>query len=74
MTHIKTNADDFAQPTAFPEATIAQCGLTKREHFAAMAMQGFMSSKFCPHADADYITEYAVKCADSLIQELNKTP
>ena len=43
--------------------------LTKREYFAAMAMSGM--------SDADYTAEttakIAVKLADSLINELNKT-
>ena len=49
-------------------------GLTIRQHFAAMAMQGILSS-----LDNDtpiiggLLAEYAVKCADALIAELNKT-
>ena len=48
-------------------------GLTKREYFAAMAMQGLWSS-----VRNEYYTEYekiasmAVKQADALINELNK--
>jgi len=46
-------------------------GLTKREHFAGLAMQGLMIHK------ATQITEdivmMAVRTADALIEELNRT-
>lgn len=45
-------------------------GLTKREYFAAMAMQGLLAN------DSGLITSKArdaVKAADALIEELNKT-
>ena len=47
-----------------------QEGLTKREYFAAMAMQGLLAN------DSGLITSKArdaVKAADALIEELNKT-
>ena len=49
-------------------------GLTKREYFAAMAMQGMMSygfddDNFWPFAD---IPKNAVIMADNLIEALNK--
>lgn len=44
-------------------------GLTKRELFAAMAMQAFCSKQGCvPQPDA----ECAVKWADALIKELKR--
>lgn len=43
-------------------------GLTKREYFAAMAMQGLMSD---PRFNGD-IPKSSVKMADLLIEELNK--
>ena len=45
-------------------------GLTKREYFAAMALQGLLAN------DSGLITSKArdaVKAADALIEELNKT-
>jgi hypothetical protein len=45
-------------------------GLTKREYFASMAMQGLLAN------DSALITSKvidAVKAADALIEELNKT-
>lgn len=47
-------------------------GLTKREYFAAMAMQGCLASGF--QASMDKHAESAVAAADALITELNKTP
>lgn len=44
-------------------------GLTKRELFAAMAMQGYLS---IPQAHLTYDPSYAVKRADELLNELNK--
>jgi hypothetical protein len=46
-------------------------GLTKREIFAAMAMQGLMAN-IDPVNHKDYIAENSVKIADALIKELNK--
>ncbi len=50
-------------------------GLTKREYFAAMAMQGILSSRelqIVLSLDKCSFTEFAVKQADDLINELNK--
>jgi hypothetical protein len=46
-----------------------QEGLTKREYFAAMAMQGTMTSSY----SVNTIAEIAVKMADALLAELEKT-
>ena len=45
--------------------------LTKREHFAAMAMQGLIAQT-PKRVLVDIITEEAVKCADALLEELTK--
>ncbi len=44
-------------------------GLTKREYFAAIAMNATISNLTCGHADA---VKQAVWIADALIEELNK--
>lgn len=45
-------------------------GLTKRELFAAMAMQGLLA---CPEGiGVDYMASNAVTCADALLTELLK--
>lgn len=50
-------------------------GLTKREYFAAMAMQGILSANF-PHGpmqdEKNSAAHYAVVIAEALIAELNK--
>lgn len=49
-------------------------GLTIRQHFAVMAMQGMCTNSILPHWSGEMIAEYAVKYADALITELNKQP
>ena len=46
-------------------------GLTKREYFAAMALQGMMSSGRVD-VTGDGIAEFAVRQADALIKALNE--
>ncbi len=56
--------DEFHTPD-FP-----QHGLTKREYFAAVALQGLLAySEYLPH---DCVVR-SVKLADQLVIELNKT-
>ena len=66
----KTNGDEAA--FAKPDTTFlpSQKGLTKREYFAALALQGLLAKGITFNATAT--VETAVKCADSLIEELNK--
>ena len=45
-------------------------GLTKREYFAAMALQGLVTKN---NNEYDYCVISAVKFADALIEELSKT-
>jgi hypothetical protein len=65
---IETNSN---QP-AYPHCDFGDIGVTKREYFAAMAMQGLLANP----AYADYSTESkassAVACADALLKELEK--
>ena len=59
--------------------SIADGGLTKREYFAAMAMQGVIQNPAAGYGPADkragaiIIAEAAVMMADALIAELEKT-
>jgi nitrogenase subunit NifH len=48
-------------------------GLTKREYFAAMAMQGIIANKDGLDIKIERIVESALDTADALIEELNKT-
>ena len=47
-------------------------GLTKRELFAAMAMQGLLADQSIDGTASRY-AGFAVKCADALIEALNET-
>lgn len=49
-------------------------GLTKREYFASIAMQGLCSDRHCSDTQGspEMIAGMAVACADALILELNK--
>ncbi|QEL01555.1 hypothetical protein FKG96_12310 [Olivibacter sp. LS-1] len=51
-------------------------GFTKREQFAAMAMQSMLPATFSQNGfqrgTADGLADYAVKVADALIKALNK--
>lgn len=55
------------------EEDVYNRGLTKRELFAAMAMQGILANPEITknHKDLN-IEQAAIKCADALINELNK--
>lgn len=48
------------------------CGLTKREYFAAMALQGILSNAATTNVETSYIVQDARLFADELIKELNK--
>jgi hypothetical protein len=70
----KTHSDDPINPTSFSQSGT---GLTKREYFAAMAMQVLVGYKgtygMIPYNQTPLVlAERAVECADALIEELNK--
>lgn len=66
----KTFPDDSVDAWLRPEELwlSGHCSLTKREYFAAMALQGFIARGYDSKASA----QMAVLCAASLITELNK--
>lgn len=45
--------------------------LTKREHFAALAIQGMLANPSYRSMSIDAITENATKISDKLIEQLN---
>ena len=47
-------------------------GVTKREYFAAMAMQGFISAGCQGMPPSGTVADYAVEYADALLAELDK--
>jgi hypothetical protein len=68
---MRTKAKGPAFPLISDEGYIINAGLTKREYFAAMALQGLLSD-YESESIEDY-SKYAVQLADALIEELSKT-
>jgi hypothetical protein len=67
---------ELGNANAFPQAkedlnVDSEYGLTKREYFAALAMQGLISDSNIATTYSKY-AEHAVQAADALIAELNK--
>ena len=65
------NADQPANPTVHTNAHLN--GLTKREHFAAMAMQGLCADSEANYSKIEFLAIEAVDCADSLLEALEAT-
>ena len=71
-----SNADEPAYPTPDTydptngQVFYGNSGLTKREYFAAMVIQGLCSDP--DMRDAETEAELAVKVADALLKELEK--
>jgi hypothetical protein len=70
---MRTKAKGPAFPLISDEGYIINAGLTKREYFAAMALQGIITNKDGLDIKIEYIVESAVDAADALIKELSKT-
>lgn len=77
---MKTNPNDLAIPTNQVVndidgnfmSTISHAGLTKRELFVAMAMQGFLAEGAVMRGNLREIAESSVMASDALIEALNK--
>lgn len=67
---MKTEPNKSITPHAFGLSK-PEFGLTKREYFAAMAMQGLLAN---PNVPAKYVVNDAVSYADDLITVLNNQP
>jgi hypothetical protein len=70
---MRTKAKNPAFPLISDEGYVINAGLTKREYFALMAMQGIIANKDGLDIKIERIVESAVDTADALIQELSKT-
>ena len=69
---MKTDGNAFAFPV-HPDSGPDGVGLTKREYFAAMAMQGLQANDQCGSAwSVSDLAKGAVEQADALIDALNK--
>lgn len=69
---VEVNAKDngWSEVQTGPSRYIA-AGLTIREHFAGLAMQGIRAATN-PHTECALVAEMAVKQADTLIAALNQ--
>lgn len=62
------NADKPAMPNYHPDGVeYGSPGLTKREYFAAMAMQGLMTKQ---GVNREMIVQMAISHADAMLKEL----
>jgi len=66
------NSQAFASIAVDKQGTYGSTGLTKREYFAAMAMQGISANASLTSTSFEKIAEWSVKQAEALITELNK--
>ncbi len=66
---------EMAFPLISPDGMAVNQGLTKREHFAAMAMQGYCGGEFTGQSgmSQESIAKWCVDMADALINALNPT-
>jgi len=77
MTEKETQARSaaFPQQVELEHGTTVNAGLSKREYFAGLAMQGLLSRPpVNPNGwvDGDTYARTAISCADALITELNR--
>jgi nitrogenase subunit NifH len=72
MENKETNPNELINMVEYNNNYIST-GLTKREYFAAMALQGIIANKDGLDIKIERIVESAVDTADALIEELNKT-
>lgn len=73
ISHFKIKANQLAYPVnlVFDDGEIQHHGLTKREYFAAMAMQGWIANQqdgYTLHPET--IAMRSAQCADALLAEL----
>lgn len=70
MRTIKTNPDDKIHATF--DHQFPNLGLTKREYFAAIAMQGLVVTAHASPLSPEDIAHNSIFMADALIRQLNK--
>jgi len=69
----KQNGDDCAYPADFNgDQTCPSWGLSKREHFAGLAMAATIAADINNQLPIAEVVESAVEMADALLKELDK--
>ena len=66
-------ARDPKHPLEGEGGTMFTTGVTKREYFAAMALQGYIAAGSMGMPSPKHLAEYATDAADALLSELDKT-
>lgn len=67
------NSEQSAFPILETDTTHpVSLGLTKREYFAGLAMQGLLSNVSNNHFDIDALCKYSVECAGEILKRLEK--
>ena len=67
-----TNAKDLINPTYSQSGVELNKGLSKREYFAAMAMQGMLAEQYW--TSPENLARCSTEAADALINALNDKP
>lgn len=62
-----------AHSASRPSAGSGSYGLTKREHFAGLALQGLLANSDLTNEDASQYAKDAVSLADKLLEALGKS-
>lgn len=63
----------FPQNVEHPDGNVTCLGLTKREYFAALAMQGLLTNSYqCISPSNPSLGKWSVEAADALIKALNE--
>lgn len=77
MTTENKNQPAFAtsSPSCDRQDSYLQEGLTKREYFAALAMQGFLANNLVElnKPSVDCAVDLSIKAADELLKQLEET-
>ncbi len=64
---MQNNEDETAFPVAIGQTAADMKGLSMRDWFAGMAMNGLLSSEFADNSDAD-LAEMAYRQADAMME------
>jgi hypothetical protein len=67
------NGNNPISPIVSAEGWLCCTGLTKREYFAAMAMQGYLASFGDAIPNSKHIAEKSVEYADAVLKQLEET-
>lgn len=69
------NADNPINPIPehFDKYQNENIGLTKREYFAGLAMQGMLANSSLNNLKEETVAEISVLCADKLLENLENT-